>query len=71
MVTLYFGLLQPVSKRLSLMELSENMTSGTTAFSAFGDFTAERMTIYRAYYNIWIPKEHHIKPIKKEKPEAI
>ncbi|MGB0371369.1 MAG: hypothetical protein ACPGN3_08460 [Opitutales bacterium] len=71
LVVLYFGLMQPLSKRLSLMELSETAVDGTSAFSAFGDFLAERITLYRNYYNIWLPEDKHIQPVKKEDDKSI
>ncbi|MEM7671957.1 MAG: hypothetical protein AAF212_01320 [Verrucomicrobiota bacterium] len=70
-VTVYFGLMQPLSKRVSLMELPTNWTEGTAAFSDFGDFTARHLSIYRNYYNLWLPEDAHIQPPKKERASSI
>lgn len=64
LIVLYFGLMQPISKRLSLLELSKTAVDGFASFSAFGDFTAKHIGIYRGYYNAWLPEENAIQAQK-------
>lgn len=63
---LYFGFLQPASKRISLLDLEQGPREGFASFAEFGDFTAKYVTIYRVYYNIWLPEEAEIKGHKGE-----
>ena len=67
----YFGFLQPLSKRLSLLELPEIAAEGFTAFSAFGDFTAAHLGLYRDYYNAWLPEDAAIKAAKPNNKDTI
>ena len=64
-ILLFFGFLQPVSKSMSLLPLPETMVEGLSAFSAFGDYTAKHISAYRGYYNIWLPEEEEIEPVKR------
>ena len=71
LVIFYLGLLQPMSKRMSFWDLPESTTDGLSEFSAFGDFTAKHLSVYRVYYNVWLPEEAEIEPAQKTKDSSI